>query len=82
MVTFSELARSKVLALMQKEDREGVALRFAIQGRGPGGFQYRLGFVTQDDRRPTDMVVDGGGFQVFVDAESAPNLNGAVVDYV
>ena len=82
MVTFSELARSKILALMHKEDREGVALRFAIQGRGPGGFQYRLGFVTQDDRHPSDTVVDGGGFQVFIDAESVPNLRGASVDYV
>jgi Fe/S biogenesis protein NfuA len=82
MVKFSEIARSKILELMSNDGRAGLALRFAVAGRGPGGFQYRLGFVEPSDRQSNDVTVDAGGFQVFVDAESAPNLAGASVDYI
>ena len=82
MVTFSDLARAKILELMKTEKRENLALRFGIQGRGPGGFVYKLGFVEASDQTPADTVVEVDGFRVFVDAESAPSLTGAVVDYL
>jgi len=82
MVTFSEAARSKVVELMRSDGRQGLALRFAVTGRGPGGFQYRLGFVEPTERAPDDVAVDAGGFMVFVDPESAPHLGGVSVDYL
>jgi len=82
MIAITDAARRKVLALLESEERKGQALRFAIDGRGPGGFRYRLGFVTPEERRPDDTVVDAGGFEVFVDGQSAPNLKGASLDYV
>jgi Fe/S biogenesis protein NfuA len=82
MVTFTEIAREKILALLGAEKREGLGLRFAVQGRGPGGFQYRLGMVEAADRRPDDQVVDAGGFAVYIDPESQPLLAGATVDFV
>jgi Fe/S biogenesis protein NfuA len=82
MVKFSDVAREKILGLIRGERREGLALRFAIQGRGPGGFQYRLGLVEPSDKQPADRVVDAGGFQVYVDPESAARLEGVSVDYV
>jgi Fe/S biogenesis protein NfuA len=82
MVTFSELARSKIVGLMQSDGRAGLALRFGVAGRGPGGFQYRLGFVEATDQHPEDAVVDPGGFKVLIDPESAPQLKGVSVDYV
>ena len=82
MITFTEAAQKKILALIQAQKQEGLVLRFGIDGRGPGGFQYRLGFVGADDRSPDDTVLEGGGFQVLVDAASAPNLSGVTVDHV
>ncbi|HEY3215737.1 MAG TPA: iron-sulfur cluster assembly accessory protein [Candidatus Eisenbacteria bacterium] len=82
MITITEVAREKVLALLASEGRQGLALRFAIDGRGPGGFRYRLGFVEPQDRRDDDTVVDAGGFVVLIDAQSAPHLGGASLDYV
>jgi Fe/S biogenesis protein NfuA len=82
MLHFSESARAKVLELMKAETRQGLALRFGIRGRGPGGFLYRLSFVEDGDRTPTDSAVDAGGFMVFVDAESAPHLQGVTIDFV
>jgi Fe/S biogenesis protein NfuA len=82
MVTISDQARSKILGLMKAEKRDHLALRFGVQGRRGGEFVYRLAFVEESDRAPNDMVVDAGGFQVYVDAQSAPSLEGASIDYV
>jgi Fe/S biogenesis protein NfuA len=82
MITISDVARTKILELIRSDGRADLALRFAIAGRGPGGFQYRLGFEEPGERQPGDTVVDAGGFMVLVDPESAPNLSGASVDFV
>lgn len=82
LVRVTDGARAKIAALLAAESRPGLALRMAIAGRGPGGFQYRLGFVPPEERRPDDLVWDAGGFEVYVDPASAPSLRGAAIDYV
>ena len=82
MITVTESARAKIVELLKAQGREGLLLRAAVAGRGPGGFQYRLGFVGDEERRSDDRVVDAGGFRILVDAESVPNLEGASIDYI
>ncbi len=82
MVTITETAKNKILGLMEAEEQEDLALRLAVKGRGPGGFRYELQFVEKEEIEPADSVFDAGGFQVVVDAESAPSLQGATVDFV
>ena len=82
MITFTEAARGKVLELLAGEGRQGSAMRFSISGRMGGVFQYRLAFMKPEEREPGDALADAGGFQVVVDARSAPHLAGTVVDYV
>ncbi|MBI4735925.1 MAG: iron-sulfur cluster assembly accessory protein [candidate division NC10 bacterium] len=82
MLTITDPAQKKILALLESQGRQGSALRVAITGRGPGGFQYDLRFVGGAERGPQDLVVDAEGFQVFIDAQSAPNLKGATLDFV
>ncbi|MBI2902512.1 MAG: iron-sulfur cluster assembly accessory protein [Candidatus Methylomirabilis oxyfera] len=82
MITFSESARKKILALIEAERQQGLALRVAIKGRGPGGFNYEFGFAGEEDKRDTDVVVDAGGFNVLIDPESAPNLKDTTIDYL
>lgn len=82
MIHVTDVAREKILALLAAEGRQGLALRFAIDGRGPGGFNYKLGFVDPSEQRPDDTVVDAGGFHVFLDPQSRPNLEGVTIDYV
>ena len=81
MLTISDLAKKKVLALLEAQGRQGSALRLAITGRGPGGFLYDLRFVEGTMKAPEDLVVDAGGFQVFIDPDSAPKLNGATLEF-
>lgn len=82
MITFTEGARAKVVQILASESRTDLALRFGIDGRGPGGFRYRLAFAAPADRAPDDLVIEAGGFQVFVDPESAPKVNGVTIDFV
>ncbi len=82
IVTVTEAARRKILELLASESRKDLALRFAIAGRGPGGFEYRLGFESGEERQRDDTAVDGGGFSLLVDPGSAPNLEGATIDFV
>src|SRR5574341_328297 len=82
MMTVTDSAKQKIRGLLEAEGRQGSAVRVAIAGRGPGGFQYDLRFVGGEERDAEDVVVDAGGFQVFIDAKSAPNLDGATLDFV
>jgi Fe/S biogenesis protein NfuA len=82
MITFTPAARAKVLGLLSAEGRQGSALRFMITGRVGGAFQYQLAFMKPADRQPGDIAEDAGGFEVVVDARSAPYLPGTVVEYV
>ena len=82
MFTISDLARKKILDLLEAQGRPGSAVRVAITGRGWGGFQYDLRFVEAATKTPEDILVDADGFQVFIDAGSAPKLKGATLDFV
>jgi len=82
MLTITELAQKKVAEAMKDEDREDLALRIAITGRGGGGFRYQMDLVGTDDTRPGDEVVDTDAFKVFIDPESAPDLEGATIDFI
>src|SRR3970040_1768046 len=82
MLTITDAARKTVLALLEGEEQKDLALRVAIRGRGPGGFRYELQFVDAEERGAEDTVVNAGGFDVFVDPDSAPNLKGATVDFL
>jgi Fe/S biogenesis protein NfuA len=83
LVILTDLARGKVLELMRAEGQTDMALRFGVAGRGPGGFQYKLGFVSDAEQTADDQVVDAGeGLRVFVDAKSADIVKGTTIDFV
>ncbi|MGH7352447.1 MAG: iron-sulfur cluster assembly accessory protein [Candidatus Methylomirabilales bacterium] len=82
MLTITDAAKKKVLAILEGEEQKDLALRVAIRGRGPGGFRYELQFVGAEERGAEDTVVNAGGFDVLVDPDSAPNLKGATVDFL
>jgi Fe/S biogenesis protein NfuA len=82
VITLTDVARHKILGLLAKDPRKNLALRFSIDGRGPGGYRYRLGFVPLAERAATDAAVDAGGFQMLIDAATAPNVEGVSIDFV
>lgn len=77
-VTLSDAAIDKLSTLMA-EETEPQALRIAVTGGGCSGFQYALGFDTE--QHADDIVYEQRGVRVIVDETSAGYLNGAVVDF-
>ena len=66
-------------------DQEGVdpskgGLRVSVQPGGCSGFKY--GLLIEDEPAEDDLVVDQGGWKVFVDPFSAQYINGVTIDYV
>jgi Fe/S biogenesis protein NfuA len=82
MITISELARTKFLAAIEGEGRQGHGLRVAVTGGGTWRPEFALDFVGPEDARAGDTVIDLGPFKVYIDPESAKWLEGATVDYV
>lgn len=57
---------------------EGKALRIAVEGGGCSGFQYEIDL---DEPRDDDLILEGAGEKVVVDAVSLPFLADAVIDF-
>ncbi|GAB3698151.1 HesB/IscA family protein [Mariniluteicoccus flavus] len=73
-------AAGKVKDLLEREGRDDLALRVAVQPGGCSGLRYELYF---DDRNlDGDVVKDYDGVRVVTDRMSAPYLSGASIDFV
>ncbi|MFU1476933.1 HesB/IscA family protein [Roseovarius sp. C7] len=57
---------------------KGQALRVAVEGGGCSGFQYE---IKLDAPEADDLILEGQGEQVVVDAISLPFLTGATIDF-
>ncbi|MEP1768446.1 MAG: iron-sulfur cluster assembly accessory protein [Sulfitobacter sp.] len=57
---------------------DGKALRVAVEGGGCSGFQYEIAL---DEAREDDLILEGAGEKVVVDAVSLPFLANAVIDF-
>lgn len=83
LVMVTDGARAKILELMRQQGEGETALRFGVSGRGPSGFQYRLGFMNPAERAADDVAVEAGeGLRLFVDAASVEQVRGTTIEYV
>ena len=57
---------------------DGMALRVAVDGGGCSGFQYDIKLDAPAD---DDLILEGKGERVVVDAISLPFLSNAVIDF-
>jgi len=80
LLEITAAAQAKIHAVIQAEEVEVEGLRISIQGRSATAFQYSLGLATEAEA--DDIVMECENFKVLVDADSAPDLRGAVIDYV
>ncbi len=80
MVEVTPLASEKLERVLEEEGHKGALLRVMVSPGPNGGFQYMLGI--EDKAGENDFVIDAEGVQVLVDAESAPLVEGAQIDYV
>ena len=79
-IGLTDVAATKVAALLAQEGRDDLSLRVAVQPGGCSGLKYQLYF---DDRSlDGDTVTKFGGVSVVTDKMSTPYLMGASIDFV
>lgn len=67
------------LAEINADDAAPKALRVAVEGGGCSGFQYEI--TLEEAVASDDLVLEGDGQKVLVDAISLPFLSNAVIDF-
>ena len=77
-ILLTEAAITKISQLLSAEEQE-LFLRVAVQPGGCAGMRYELYFDDQSLEGDIEMV--WGDVKVVVDAQSAPYLNGATIDF-
>lgn len=82
MLTITDAAQQKIMAIMESQGRGGDSLRVSIVGRSSSGFRYAMGLVEQGQESGEDVIVDHGQFKVFIDSQSVALLTGASIDYI
>jgi Fe/S biogenesis protein NfuA len=82
MISFTDAAKSKFLQITEQEERAGQGLRIIVRNGGTYRPEFSLGFVPPEQKRDDDTVAEQGGFNVFMDPESAKYLEGATVDFI
>jgi len=78
-LVFTDAAAAKVKTLIDEEGNPDLKLRVFVSGGGCSGFQYGFTF---DEKKEGDTLIETGGIQVVVDAQSATYLKDAKVDFV
>src|SRR5919204_280768 len=81
-VHFTETAHQKLLEILASRGAAGGALRISAEQRGLGEPDYGMSIEDSTEPRPDDTVIEAGGIQVLVDAQSLPHVNGALVQFV
>ena len=79
MVTLTENAVKKVREFFAQPEAKGKSLRILVQPGGCSGYQYGFAF---DMKKDGDNEIVSDGFSVLIDANSAPFLKGADIDFV
>lgn len=82
IVEFTEAAREQIRGFIQEDEGTGLAVRVSVRDPSPVSPAYEMALIEPDEREPEDVILDGGGFEVVVDPESARILNGTQIDWV
>jgi Fe/S biogenesis protein NfuA len=80
IVSITDTARDKVLALREGENLPGLHLGLRITGVGAQGFVYETSFLRPEDVLASDIIETHGGLDIAIALDSVENLRGAVLD--
>ena len=80
IVTVTDKAAEKAKGILAERGVEDGASACIVVSGGCSGYQY--GMAIARNREEDDIAIEASGITLLVDAESAPLLEGAEVDYV
>lgn len=81
MINISESAQTHFRKLIEREAVPGMGVRLAAMHPGTSKADVRLEFAEPGDLHGDEWSIDCEGFTLWLDADSAPFLDGAQIDY-
>ncbi|HKK28466.1 MAG TPA: iron-sulfur cluster assembly accessory protein [Gemmatimonadota bacterium] len=82
MIRFTDAARERVLAYIEEEGREDLAIRIGVRKSSPFAPEYDLALVGPDEVSDQDASFDQGGFRLYAERQSLDFLEGSEIDWV
>ena len=82
MLTITDLARKKIVDLIDKSPNPVKGLRIGATSVSPLKVDYRMAFIGEGQEHGDDAVIPFDGFDVYVESASGDNVREATVDYV
>ncbi len=82
MITVTEVAKKKFRESIEAEGRQGHGLRVVVNNAGTQQPEFALNFVAPDEAREDDQIDDVGEFKVYMDPQSAKQLEDATIDFI
>jgi iron-sulfur cluster assembly protein len=81
-LTLTEAAEFRLRTFLQasSKDVSQRGIRVAVDDGGCSGYQYSLNITSAP--QADDIVIQQGKLQIYIDAQSAPLLEGVVIDFV
>jgi Fe/S biogenesis protein NfuA len=74
-------AQEYLLDLLSKQDNEGMGVRIFVERPGTPHAECCMAYCAHGEEEPTDTKLEMDGFNAYIDAESVPFLEDAVIDY-
>ena len=81
MIQISDSAQAHFRKLIEREATPGIGVRLAAVQPGTPRADVRLEFAAPDELQGDEWAIDCEGFTLWLDAPSAPFLDGARIDY-
>ena len=81
-VLLTEKAEFRLRAFLQgtSDPNPAKGIRVGVVDGGCSGYQYKLDIANSP--QPDDLIEEQGKVKIYVDPQSAPLLNGVVIDFV
>ncbi|HEX5662887.1 MAG TPA: NfuA family Fe-S biogenesis protein [Xanthomonadaceae bacterium] len=81
MIQITESAQTHFRKLIEREEIAGLGVKLAAVNPGTAHADVRLEFAEGADLQGDEWAIDCEGFTLWLDAASAPFLDGALIDY-
>ncbi|HET6371138.1 MAG TPA: iron-sulfur cluster assembly accessory protein [Nitrospiria bacterium] len=80
MITITETAKKRILALMEQQSTKIEGLRMTVKGMNPP--EYRLDFVESGKEEPGDTVQEANGIKIFMEPQRTDYLEDVKIDFI
>lgn len=80
-ITVTPTAQEYLVGLLSKQDSEGMGVRIFVERPGTPHAECCMAYCANGEEESTDARIELDGFNAFIDAESLPFLEDAVIDY-